>query len=273
MPRLPAPKASFSKRHGFVQAKEITIREDAPENLRYFVLQTVVDLGYLPSLLRSILCGVLRRRPDPNNWSEYPNVWEEAQELIFGCPWYKVYDVIEALHAHFVECDQDRHSKGAVRFAEAINQFFIEEGIGWQLLDGEIVNRGSEAFETAVKTAAAELKRDERPTAASHIHESLQALSRRPEPDLGGAVYHAMGSLECVARDITGDSKATFGEILKHYPGLLPKPVDDALAKIWGYASNEARHVAEGREPDREEAELIVGLSAAVATYLTRRNR
>ncbi len=80
-----------------------------------------------------------------------------------------------------------------------------------------------------------------------------------------------MGSLECVARDVTGDSKATLGDILKRYPGLLPKPLDTALSQISGFASNEARHVLEGRDPSREEAELIVGLSAAVATYLARK--
>ena len=40
------------------------IREDAPENLRYVVLQTAVDLGWAPSSLRTILCGVLRVPPD-----------------------------------------------------------------------------------------------------------------------------------------------------------------------------------------------------------------
>lgn len=180
--------------------------------------------------------------------------------------------MIEALHAHFVEGDHDRRSNDAMRFAEAINQFFIEEGIGWQLSNGEIVTRGSEAFEAAVQTAATQLYEDDRPTAATHIHESLRALSRRPTPDLSGAIYHAMGSLECVARDVTGEPKATLGEILKHWPALLPKPLDEALAKIWGYASNEARHVTEGQELSREESELVVGLAVVVNTYLTRKN-
>jgi hypothetical protein len=47
--------------------------------------------------------------------------------------------------------------------------------------------------------------------------------------------------------------------------------LDTALSQIWGYASNEARHVQEGRETNREEAELLVGLAAALATYLTRK--
>jgi hypothetical protein len=52
---------------------------------------------------------------------------------------------------------------------------------------------------------------------------------------------------------------------------LLPKPLVEALSKVWGYASNEARHVLEGREISREEAELLVGLSAIVSTYLMRK--
>src|SRR6202020_3574011 len=102
----------------------------------------------------------------------------------------------------------------------------------------------------------------------NHLHEALQDLSRRPQPDLPSAVYHAMGSLECLARDVTGDPKATLGEVLKRNHGLLPKPLDTALSQVWGYASNEARHVEEGRDISREEAELLVGLSEAVSTYL-----
>lgn len=74
-----------------------------------------------------------------------------------------------------------------------------------------------------------------------------------------------------MARDVTGDPNATFGEILNHHPGLLPRPLDMALSRVWGYASNEARHVKEGREISRDEAELLVGLSGIVSTYLVRK--
>lgn len=263
----------FSKRHRYGTAKEISIREDAPESLRYFAVQTAKDLDWGPSSLRPIVCRVLRVPPDPGNWSEYPNIDYEVNGLVSGCEWYKVYDIIEALHAEMVRHDGKTRGKApdAPQFAEALNEFFIDEGIGWQLVDGHIVTRGTEAFEAVVTDATAALEATERPTAARHLHEALQDLSRRPEADLPGAVYHAMGSLECVARDITGDSKATLGEVLKRYPGLLPKPLDTALSQIWGYASNEARHVQEGRETSREEAELLVGLAAALSTYLTRK--
>lgn len=263
----------FSKRNRYSGgAKEITIREGAPENLRYVVLQTAVDLGWAPSSLRTVICRVLRVPPDSGNWSEYPNIWGEVESLMYRCDWYKVYDIIEGMYARFARNDAENRQQDAVQFAAAINSFFEEEGIGWQLVDGQIVTRGTEAFEAVVSEATEALQASERPTAANHLHEALQDLSRRPQPDLAGAVYHAMGALECLARDVTGDPKATLGEVLKRNPGLLPKPLDSALSQVWGYASNEARHVEEGREPGRDEAELVVGLCAAVSTYLTRKH-
>ncbi len=70
---------------------------------------------------------------------------------------------------------------------------------------------------------------------------------------------------------MSGDQKATLGEILKRYPALAPSPLDKALGQVWGYASNEARHAVEGKQPEQAEAELIVSLSSAMSTYLTKR--
>lgn len=267
------PGESFSKRNQYAGAgQEITIREDAPEGLRFAVLETARELEWGPSSIRDVVCKVLRVRPDSNNWSEYPNVWHEVQELVYACDWFKVYDIIEALYAAMVRHDREHASGDAQKFAAEINSYFVEEGIGWQLVDGQVVTRGTEAFEAVVSKAAKALEKSGRPTAASHIHEALQDLSRRPKPDLAGAIYHGMGALEAVARDISGSPKLTLGEVLKRHPDLLPKPLDTALAQVWGFASNEARHVEEGREPVRDEAELVVGLAAVVATYLSKKH-
>jgi hypothetical protein len=172
-----------------------------------------------------------------------------------------------------LEADEDlqKQKRRAPEFQSALNEFFAEQGIGWQLTtDGEIVTRGTEAFEAGVYEAVAALDTAGRTTAQGEIHQALADLSRRPAPDLTGAVQHAMAALECVARDAAGDLKATLGDILKRYPDLIPKPLDTAVDKAWGYASEMGRHIREGREPQRREVELIVGLAATVATYLSR---
>jgi hypothetical protein len=263
---------SFSRRHGYrTPPNEITVREDAPEELRFVVLQTARDLEWSPTRLRGIVCDVLRVRPDPSNWSDYHNIWDEVQGLVYSCDWFKIYDIIEGLQAAMARHDEQQAGDDAQRFAADINAYFLEEGIGWQLVDGRIVTRGMEAFEVVVKDAGSVLEESGRPTAAGHVHEALADLSRRPQADLAGAIYHAMGALEAVARDLAGDAKLTLGEVLKRHRGLLPRPLDSALAQIWGYASNEARHVEEGRQPSREEAEFLVGLAAVMATYLTKK--
>jgi hypothetical protein len=266
-----SPKKPFSKRHGYrSQPKEITVREAAPENLRHFILETAGEMGYGPSAIRSLICSVLHVRPDPGNWSEYPNIWGEAQDLVYGCDWFKFCDFVEELYRSISNSGAENAKERCKQFQDALNEFFVEEGIGWQMIGGELVTRGTETFEHSVRGAVDALEVAGRATAQDEIVEALMDLSRRPEADLTGAVQHAMAALECVARDVCGDERATLGEVIKGYPGIIPKPLDDAVAKAWGYASEMARHVREGRKPERKDVELIVGLAATVATYLCR---
>lgn len=267
----------FSKRHNFRgPAPEITIWDAAPESLRATMLEAATDAGFGPASLRSVICRVLRVRANiSQNWSEYPNIWEEVQDLVYGAEWFKVYDIMEAIYGAMSENDDRRYLSGgdrpSMKFAEELNAEMVDTGIGWQLVNGEVITRGAEAFQSTVAEAVSALNTTGRPTAASHIHDAILAMSRRPEPDLSGAIFHAMGALEAVARALVADEKATLGEILKRYPDFVPSPLDKALSQIWGFASNEARHVVEGRNPTREETELIVGLAASVATYLCQR--
>ncbi len=266
------PRKSFSKRHGYVsEPKEITVWDDAPESLRHFVLHISVDeMGYKPSMLRDVICSVLRVRPNPDHWSPYPNIWNEVEGHVYECDWFKFYDFVEKVHSGLVRgkvAFSDRET--AERFQFALNEFFIDEGIGWQMIDGEIVTRGTEIFESSVHGAVDILGVSGRTTAQNEIREALCDLSRRPKADLTGAVQHAMAALECVARDVCGDEQATLGEIIKKYPGTIPKPLDNAVEKAWGYASEMARHVREGSTPQRREVAMVVSIAATVATYLS----
>jgi hypothetical protein len=147
----------------------------------------------------------------------------------------------------------------------------VHAGIGWQLTDGAIVTRGSEAFEATVHAALPALEVAGLSTSKEELHKALADLSRRPQPDLTGAIQHAMAALECTARTASGD-RATLGDIIKRYPGLIPRLLDTAVEKAWGYASEKGRHLQEGRTPERDEVELIVGIAATISTYLAKKN-
>ena len=89
---------SFSKRQGLTRADaEIHIRNDAPQMVRDAVIQIAYRSGLKPSDLRNSLCDILFRAPDRGNWSEFPNIDSEVQELIEDCEWFEIYDLIEEL--------------------------------------------------------------------------------------------------------------------------------------------------------------------------------
>lgn len=265
--------SSFSDRFGYRGAAvPITVREDATEDLRAAIVMLAENLGLAPSTMRQSICGILLRAPDPSNWSEYPNISGEVHYLIRSCPWYRVYDIAEEFYRDLLH----RDPQNAVTYQSRLNQFFEENGIGWQMDNGQIVARGSEAFQITPVQAIDKLQAAGRPTAAREIHEALEDLSRRPQPDKTGSIQHAMAALECVLRDATGMQNKTLGQILSATRSsgqrLVPPPLDKALESLWGYASEMGRHLREGREPSFEEAELVVIIAAAVSNYLTPSN-
>ena len=266
-----SPKQSFSKRFGYRGLSgEIAIREDAPESLRFSVFRIVERSFYSSTQVRDVILSVLRTRPTVPRGSSNVAIRDEAERPIFDCEWFDFYDCIEKFSS-FLTNQGPIESRLEVMslFEQQINQIFLDDGIGWQLVQGELLTRGSDTFESNVHEVVDALEQAGRVTAGNEIHEALADLSRRPEADLTGAIQHAMAALECVARDICGDEKATLGEVIKRYPGTIPKPLDESVAKAWGYASEMARHIREGRKPERREVELIVSLAATVATYLS----
>jgi len=262
----------FSSRYGFRQTSnnEITVRHDASSELRGALVELAYSCGYGPKSLRSLACQILLKRPDPNNWSEYPNIDYEVRELIDNCNWYRVYDLAETTCQKMLEAP---FSYNPEKFQTELNMFFMENGIGWQIVDGRMEVRGPEAIQESVRKAKSELNSSGLKNAQQELHEALMDLSRRPAPDLSGSIQHSMAALECVAREVTGNSKATLGEILKRNPDIIPKPLDDAVSKAWGYASEFARHLREGRELSYVEAELVVGICASVSTYLVKKRK
>lgn len=106
--------------------------------------------------------------------------------------------------------------------------------------------------------------------AANEIQEAIADISRRPTADITGAVHHAMCAAEATARELAGERKKTLGDLV---PTMrLKPPLGQAIEKLWGYASNEARHGTEMSSLTRPEAQLIVEVAGALCSFLVSRN-
>ena len=261
-------KEKFSERFGFEEIKtsEIKIRHDVPFELRRALPLIVKEFGLSPKPFRKLICEALLISPDPSNWSEYPNIENEVIEHLENCEWYEIYDIIEKVYDYLYK----RNYEQAAKYEEKINKYFYKQGIGWKLSNGFLEMRGPETFEHAVKNAVETLEEKDIKTARKEIEEALHDISKRPKPDITGAIQHSMAALECVAREIT-DSSDTLGSIIKKNRHLFPAPLDNTVEKLWGFASEYGRHLTDGREPSFEDAELIVSLCASLSNYLTKK--
>jgi len=258
--------STFSERHGHApDVPQITIRNDAPKGLRHFVIEYAFFPRMNAKRLRAIICKTLKEIPDSNNWSD-GNVQNECEELVTNCEWYRVYDVMEAiindLHGEYGPTQEYDE------YINNLNEYMLEKGIGWKIKGCKIIARAPEAIERTVTHTLKQLRGASKTTASSELHKAYADLSKRPEPDITGAVQHALASLECVAKDISGKAHMTLGKIVDTHPELFPGALGKVVGGIWGYASQNGRHLTEGREPEMKDAFLMVGLAASLSTYL-----
>ena len=79
-----------------------------------------------------------------------------------------------------------------------------------------------------------------------------------------------MAALEATAREITGQPNPTLGKLVSLLD--LPAPLDQAVHKLWGYASDRGRHIREQQDVDHAEAELIVTVAGSVCAFLVQRH-
>lgn len=250
----------FSKRLNIpINNKEIVIRYNVTDDLRNYVYILMKDQGIRLNRIRTIVCKTIKRAPDSNQFSENDYMESEIVSHMMSCPWFRIYDIIENFAK---ELPKDKLPS----FESEINDYFCENGIGWKLENGILLLRGDDAFEYAVESVKNVLG-EEVQTTKSEMDKAIQCLSIRENPDLTGAVQHSMAALECLSRYETG-CKLTLGKLLDKYPTLFPAPLNSVADQLFGYASNNGRHLLEGKEPAFDEAQLIVHITAALCTYL-----
>lgn len=266
----------FSKRHGFKQRPSKVIRQGCPQALRDFVLMHVSNQARGGSGIhraRDLVSHTLKYIPNPSNQA-VDQIWREIVQAVYSCDWFLIYDLIEELYRSTWALGDNR-----LRFVREVNEFFYDHNIGWQLKTvpientdietPEIVVRGDEAFERTVASALDVLGSSKKKSAKHELAEAIHGLSRRPFPDLTGAVSHAIAPLECVSAEVCGETGETLGQIVKRHPARFPPPLDEAISKLYGFSSTRGRHVIEGRSPSFKEAEIVVSIAAAVSAFIT----
>lgn len=253
---------NFTERMGIsIPHAEINIRYEAPSSLRNYLFQLMLNYEHSLKKIRKLVCYITKAPLDPNNWGENEFMQDEISTIMESCPWNRIYDIIEYFYNKLPIYQKESLEK-------EINEYFEEKGIGWKLYNGNIEIRGDENFENEIRKVEQILEDNGLETSKSEIKEAIADLSRRPKAEITGSIQHSLAALECLCREVTGDKKDTLGTLINNHPEIVPKPLDEAIKKIWGFSSEQGRHLQEGRGPEYEEAELLVHLSASLCVYL-----
>jgi AbiJ N-terminal domain 4 len=263
------PSAPFSKRFGFTTEAPITVRTDAPPDFR----RAVISLGSHYMLGGTEMARVVRQVLAHHRLrSDYflTNDTRKIEDLVEQCAWYRIYEVAEAIYTNLKRDPSALLLRKAERFEAEINDYCRAHGIGWRMVAGRFEARGPEVQDFLEKRVENNLRIAKKNTSAEELRKAIEDLSRRPRPDVTGAVQHVGAALECLARDVCGDPKLSLGDIIKEHPSLFPGPYRKIAEGIWGIVSNKGRHLREGGEPTFDEAMVLVGLVSAMCTYLLR---
>jgi len=255
---------SFSQRYGYARERGELIYEDAPEQVRVGLREVLAKCSYdSPAPQRAVICRALRIRPDPNNWSEYPNINYEVDSLIHGCEWFEFYDM----------CERIAQNIAPSYFEEEFNRILREEHIGYQMQEGKILKVGSREFEQAVSDARIALGEPRFESALGQFEKALAFRNSMP-PDYPNAVKESVNALEGtlqVVMNMLGTALPTLlSSLAPSLPSGLKKIYDGLYA--YGSASEGARHASVGGPlPTAEEAEIIIHTAAAAIRYVIKK--
>lgn len=258
----------FSSVHQYHPPATTIVREDAPVELRRAILVIAHGAGLSLVEVHQVICEVLLEQPIPLDF-DIMNLRQEVDDILMNADWYRIYDIAEALYATVGSKFSPLLEERANKFEHLLNRFFVENGIGWELRNGKIIYRSSETFEKSVHEVPSRLDESGFHCAANEMREALKDISRRPDPDITGAIQHAMAALEATAREVTGQPKPTLGKLVSALD--LPSPLDQAVIKLWGYASEHGRHIRERQTVNLADVQLIVSVAGALCDSIAQR--
>lgn len=258
------PDPPFSVREGLERGGDL-ILDDAPEALRYGLREVLKVLGYsMPSNQRAVLCGALRVAPDHGNWSEYPNIDYEVDQLIRTEPWHRFFNALERIPQFLDGEDVDR-------YREEMNRLFAVEQIGYRFEGDRIVRIGAEEFHAAIQLAQNALGGDERfAEARKQFERGLDFRNARPA-DKANAIKEAVNSVEATLQIIYARPGVALPTLVSQN---IPEAVPGGIKNLWkalysqGSGTIGARHASiGGNVPTGPRADLALHVAAALHTF------
>ena len=180
--------------------------------------------GYRLSRFGRILEANFFKRPiDTTPYDPLPSI----REFFLNCEWYRVFDFLEFV----VSSVQDAH------LVRALNKVLERELSGYRFVAGQVVDitseQETEMLEETLSYGSQFVGVD------THLQQALSLYASREEPDYRNSIKESISAVECMARIVSGEPKATLGDALKPLEKKgLHKALKGGFSKLYGYTND-----------------------------------
>lgn len=169
-------------------------------------------------------------RPMRNGQLDVERTMRFIREYFFECEWHDVYS--------FLEFVVQQPGLPINNLADILNTALKEEMAGYQFIDQLVTPITSQAEVGEVEAALQDTKFA---GVDKHLKRSLELLSDRRNPDYRNSIKEAISAVEAMARQITGNPKASLGDALSTLSrdGNLHGGLKAGFSSLYGYTSDE----------------------------------
>lgn len=265
----------FSQRIGIVQVDDVIQTDGMSEALRAS-LWNVLDvyfwsrvgfqyfphgggMGEIREFSRNLWMNYFKQPVDLIPGLSH-QIIKEIRKYFFGCKWYEVCDFIEFVYKSY----------SIPPFLEMANRVLERELAGFRLIGGFFVQVTDASEKEAIEKA---LEPGPYNGAQTHLRQALQNLANRERPDYRNSIKESISAVESLARELSGNPKATLGDALEvlEKEGHIHAALKKGFSAIYGYTSDAdgIRHaMLEASEVDATDAKYFLVSCAAFINYL-----
>jgi len=276
----------FSERYGYRQSKLQQV-ESVDDVLRNCLWNAFYDsfpvCGGHRRYLHPIYLAIWREHShnpadEYNGFQPHPRTF--VRELFQKAEWFKVFDLIEfclqALHGYAVsrvltQAYPQSTRDQASRLEAECNRVLKEENSAYRIIEGLVAPITSEQEIEEIKTAL----QGRYGPANEHIQKALVLFSNRQNPDYKNSIKESICAVESIAKEVTGESKATLGKLTERLN--LHPAFQDGLNKLYGFTSDASgiRHASysdKDLKPDQNTARFMLVLCSSFVNYIISQN-
>lgn len=192
--------------------------------------------------------------------------------LWYAQQWYTYYDILEIILSFSVSDNKligEDEKEKISNFKNGVNEIFVEENIGYRIINNQVVNITTEEEINEIEKAMDSVF----DSVNDHFEKALSFYSDRKNPDYKNSIKESISAVESMCCIICGE-KVELGKAL----GRLEKneiyihgAMRNGFQSLYGYTSDESgiRHGGiEDKEVTEEDAKFMLVTCSAFVNYL-----